>query len=98
MMMVNNMKEKCFTGLPVFCLVLTYLMLMWDTTKWYSDFIDFLYNKSIFTPIIIGILGVISAFIGIKGIIRTMLILLNLIALGAITFVVLIAIFGFQQP
>ena len=96
--MVVTMKEKFFTGLSIFFLVLTYLMLRWDTTTWYGDFIEFLYNISIFTPIIIGILGVISAFIGIKGIIRTILILLNVIALVAFIVVLLIAIFGFQQP
>lgn len=92
------MKEKFFTGLSIFCLVLTFLLFNYDSTKWYGKFFDFLYDTSIFTPLIIGLLGIISAFLGIKGTIRMILILLNSLSLIVFLFVILIAIFGFKEP
>ena len=38
---------------------------------------NFLYNLSIFSPVVLGGLGIISAILGIKGDIRIVLIVLN---------------------
>ena len=62
------------------------------------DFLDFLYEKGIFTPLIIGLLGIISAFLGIKGNTRMILILFNAFFSIAFLYALLIGIFGFQQP
>lgn len=92
------MKEKIFTGLSAVCLVLAFLLFNFDATTWYGKFIDFLYDISIFTPLIIGVLGIISAFLGMKGPIRVILILLNSFSLLVFLFVISMAIFGFQEP
>ena len=94
----GKLKEKFFTGFSTLCLVLSFLLFNYDPTKWYSKFFDFLYDKSILTPFIIGVLGIISAFLGVKGPIRTVLILLNVLSLLVFLFVILIAIYGFQEP
>ncbi|WP_332645882.1 hypothetical protein [Lysinibacillus sp. 54212] len=92
------MKEKIFTGLSIFCLVLAWLFFNHDSTKWYGKFFDFLLVKSIFTPLLIGALGIISASLGNKGIIRMLLILLNSIFLIVFLFTLLIGVLGFQRP
>jgi hypothetical protein len=94
----DKLKEKFFTGLSAFCLVLAFLLFNYDSTTWYGKFFDFLYDISIFTPLIIGVLGIISAFLGVKGAIRIILILLNLFSLMVFLFVILMALFGFQEP
>ena len=92
------MKEKFFTGLSTFFIIVNFTLFNYDSTKWYGKLFDSLYDKSVFTPLFIGLLGIISAFLGIKGTIRTALILLNLLSLIVFLFVLLIAIYGFQEP
>ncbi|KOS69048.1 hypothetical protein AEA09_11155 [Lysinibacillus contaminans] len=92
------MKQKFFTGLSVACLVLTFLIFGYDSTKWYGKFIDFLFDISIFTPLIIGALGILSAFLGIKGTIRMILILVNSFFLIVFLCAILLGILGFHRP
>lgn len=90
-MVVIILKGKFFTGLSFFCFMLNFLIIGFD-------FFDFLYDKGIFTPLIIGVLGIISAFLGIKGNIRMILILFNSFLSIVFLYALLIGIFGFQQP
>jgi len=90
-MVVIILKGKFFTGLSFFCFMLNFLMFGFD-------FFDFLYDIGIFTPLIIGVLGIISAFFGIKGNIRMILILFNSFLSIVFLYALLMGIFGFQQP
>jgi len=93
-----KMRRNIFSTISILSFIITFFMLGYDSTKWYGSFFNFLYDISIFTPFALGGLGIISAFFGIKGDIRIVLIVLNafllLIFLGAY----LIGVFGFQHP
>jgi len=73
-------------------------MFGYDATKWYGSFYNFLYDISIFAPLIIAGLGTISAIFGVKGDIRMFLIILNAILLFLFLNAYLMGIFGFQRP
>ncbi|RDW20208.1 hypothetical protein CWR48_05755 [Oceanobacillus arenosus] len=90
--------KKFFAILSVICFLLTFFMLMYLSQGWEIAFVDFLFGISLFTPIFINILGVISASFCAKGTTRKVLVLINslmLIYFGVLSFV---AIFGFQEP
>jgi len=74
-------------------------MFGYDSSKWYGSFFKFLYDLSIFTPFILGGLGVISAILGIKGdILRMILIVLNAFLMFLSLGVNLNGVYGFQNP
>lgn len=90
--------KKVFTVLSVFCFLLTLFMLFSLSQDWKIGFIDYLFGISIFTPIIINILGVILSIFSTKGATRIILVMINslmLICFGVLAFV---AMFGFQEP
>ena len=90
--------KKFFTALPVICFLLIFFMLMYLSQGWEMAFFDYLFEISLFTPIFINVLGVISAFFSLKGTTRKVLVLINslmIVSFGILSFV---AIFGFQEP
>lgn len=68
------MRRYIFTAISILLLIVTFFMFGYDPTKWYGKFYNFL---SIFTPFVLGGLGILSAIFGIKGDIRKVLIVLN---------------------
>lgn len=80
--------EKCFSLLSlVFFLLITSLF-------WSDKVIDI----SLFLPFVLGALGVILGWFGIKGDLRISLILLNLLALIMYSVLFFVATVGFQDP
>ncbi|MFJ8460792.1 hypothetical protein ACIQ57_16845 [Lysinibacillus xylanilyticus] len=71
------MRRNIFSTVSILLLMITFLMFGYDSTKWYGGFFNYLYDISIFTPLILGGLGIISASFGIKGDIRMVLIVLH---------------------
>ncbi|MFJ5565388.1 hypothetical protein [Lysinibacillus xylanilyticus] len=92
------MRRNIFSTISILSFIITFFMLGYDSTKWYGSFFNFLYDISIFTPFALGGLGIISAFLGIKGDIRMVLIVLNAFLLFIFLGAYLIGIFGFQNP
>jgi hypothetical protein len=78
--------------------MIAFFMFGYDSSKWYGGFFKFLYDLSIFTPFILGGLGVISAILGIKGDIRMILIVLNAFIMFLFLGAYLIGVYGFQNP
>ncbi|MEB2281321.1 hypothetical protein LAV73_15155 [Lysinibacillus xylanilyticus] len=92
------MKRNIFSAISIFSLMITLFMFGYDSSKWYGSFFNFLYDLSIFTPIVLGGLGIISAILGIKGDIRIVLIVLNTFLMFLFLGAYLIGIYGFQNP
>lgn len=90
--------RKILTGASVVFLLLTFFMIGYDSSSWYGKFYDTLYDISIFTPLILGGLGITSAILGIKGNIRVTLITLNSLLFLFCIFATLSGIFGFTEP
>ncbi|MDM5230517.1 hypothetical protein [Lysinibacillus pakistanensis] len=88
------MRRYIFTAISILLLIVTFFMFGYDPTKWYGKFYNFL---SIFTPFVLGGLGILSAIFGIKGDIRKVLIVLNAFLMILFLGVYLIRIFGFQK-
>ncbi|MGG2056655.1 hypothetical protein ABFY48_20180 [Lysinibacillus pakistanensis] len=89
------MRRYIFTAISILLLIVTFFMFGYDPTKWYGKF----YNSlNIFTPFVLGGLGILSAIFGIKGDIRKVLIMLNAFLLILFLGIYLIGIFSFQKP
>lgn len=72
-------------------------MVSFNTSKWGSKVIDYLYDISIATPFILGGLGLLTAILGVKGSIRK--ILITVIVVMMIYFLIpFIMSFGFNEP
>ncbi|KOP79445.1 hypothetical protein AMS59_06735 [Lysinibacillus sp. FJAT-14745] len=92
------MRRNIFSAISILSLIITFFMFGYDSTKWYGSFFNFLYDLSIFTPFVLGGLGIISAIFGIKGDIRMVLIVLNVFVMIFFLGAYLMGIFGFQNP
>ncbi|TQR29064.1 hypothetical protein C7Y47_18435 [Lysinibacillus sphaericus] len=92
------MRRNIFSTISIFSLMITFFMFGYDSSKWYGSFFNFLYDLSIFTPFMLGGLGIISAILGIKGDIRIVLIVLNAFLMFLFLGAYLIGIYGFQNP
>ena len=90
--------KKIFTVLSAICFLLTFFMLMYLTQGWEIGFFDYLFGISLFTPIFINVLGVISAVFSVKGTTRKILVLINSLMIICFAVLSFIAIYGFQEP
>lgn len=88
------MKRNMFSTLSILCLLLTFLMFGYDSTKWYGSFFKFLSDLSIFTPFILGGIGMVSTFLGIKKY-RFILVVLHSFLLLLILGIYIKALYGF---
>ena len=85
------MQRNVFSFLSAIFFIFTYL-------PYSRKFGDFFFDISPNTPAIFGVLGLVFAILGIKGKVRMTLILLNSLSLFVFIFVLLIAVYGFQEP
>jgi hypothetical protein len=67
-------------------------------TNWGNGLYVAVLDISIFTPLVFGLLGLIFAFIGIKGKIKVSLVLVNVLGISLSLFLAFIAFWGFKQP
>ncbi len=65
---------------------------------WKLAFFERLYEINMFTPLLMSLLGVISACLSFKGTTRKILILMNSLLLIYFGLLSLIGLFGFQEP
>lgn len=84
------------TSLSFTLFTLVFLMLLYISQDWNNVFFEFLY-ESIYTPFVLGILGIISGFFGVKDK-RIILLVLNLSLLLVFGLLYFVAIIGFQEP
>ncbi|MCL1697827.1 MULTISPECIES: hypothetical protein [unclassified Lysinibacillus] len=89
------MRRNLFSTISIISFLITFLMFGYDTSKWYGIFFNFLCELSIFTPFVLGGLGIISAIFGLKGDIRMVLIVLNAFLMILFLGAYLMGIFGF---
>ncbi|MBP2079697.1 hypothetical protein [Oceanobacillus polygoni] len=90
--------KKFYTALSIICFSYSFLMLMYLSTGWKIAFVEYLFEMSLFTPIFLNVLGIISACVSTKGTTRKTLVIINslmIIYFGVLSF---IALFGFQDP
>lgn len=90
--------QKLFTSVSIVCFLFAFFMFWYLFLNISIPFIDHLYNISIFTPVIISILGGISAFFGLKGFPRKTLLVMHVSLIILLSFFIFIAMFGFQEP
>ncbi len=91
------MPQKIFTFISVFALIILILLMIGDFS-WFAPFTSFLWDLFPYSFIMLGIIGTISAFFSIKGIIRSILILINIFYLIVSIFVIVMAYTGFTDP
>lgn len=92
------MRRNIFSAISIFLLMIAFFMFGYDSSKWYGSFLKFRYDLRIFTPFILGGLGIISAILGITGDIRMILIVLNAFLMFLFLGAYLIGVYGFQNP
>lgn len=90
------MRQIIFSTLSIFCLLLTFLMFGYDSTKWYGSFFKFLYDISMLMPFILGGIGIVSALLGIKGEYRFILVVLHSCLLLLFLVIYIKALYGFS--
>ncbi|KLV14753.1 hypothetical protein ABW02_25890 [Niallia circulans] len=90
--------KKLFAVLSVSCFLFTLIMLMHLSQGWEIGFFDYLFGISLFTPILINVFGVISAFFSAKGTTRKTLVLINSLMINCFGILSFVAIYGFQEP
>lgn len=90
--------KKMFTGLSIALFALSFFMIIYLFLDWELVFFERLYEINMFTPLLMSILGVISACLSLKGTARKILILLNSLLFIYFGLLSLIALFGFQEP
>lgn len=71
------MRRIIFSTISILCLLITFFMFGYDSTKWYGSILKLLYDVNMFMPFILGGLGIISAIFGIKGDYRMVLVVLH---------------------
>ncbi len=72
-------------------------MVSFNTSKWGSKVVDYLYDISIATPFILGGLGLLAAILGVKGNIRKIFVVIIVVMM--IYFLIpFIMSFGFNEP
>jgi len=90
------MRHNFFSTLSILCLLLAFLMFGYDSTRWYGGFFRFLYEISMFMPFILGVVGIVSALLGIKGDYRLILVILHSLLLLLFLGIYIKAIYGFS--
>ncbi|WP_155593577.1 hypothetical protein [Lysinibacillus cavernae] len=90
------MGRNIFSALSILCLLLTFFMFGYDSTKWYGGFFTFLYDANMFMPFILGALGIVSALLGIKGH-RMVLVVLHLFILLLFLGIYLKTFYGYNE-
>lgn len=65
---------------------------------WNITFVDYLYGISMFTPIFLNIISIVSACLSVKGTIRKTLVFLNSLMIIYYGIFCFIALYGFQEP
>ncbi|MBM7553958.1 hypothetical protein [Thalassobacillus pellis] len=91
------MTKKYCSILSVSFFTLAVFPLLAGLTEWGNALYVAVINISIFLPLILGVLGLIFALTGIKGKIKISLVLMNVLGVLLSTFLVFIAMYGFQQ-
>ena len=83
---------KCFSFLSGVFFILTISPLLSE------EIFDILIKISLFLPFVLGMLGIIFGWFGIKGEVRISLLFINSLAFIFYLFAFLIGTFGFKQP
>ncbi|WP_085505188.1 hypothetical protein [Thalassobacillus devorans] len=91
------MTKKYCSILSVSFFILAVFPLLAGLTEWGNALYVAAINISIFLPLILGVLGLIFALTGIKGKVKISLVLINVLGVLLSTFLVFIAMYGFQQ-
>jgi hypothetical protein len=92
------MTKKNYSILSVVFFIMAIFPLIAGLTKWGNPIYVAVLNISVFLPLIFGVLGLIFAFIGIKGSVKVSLVLVNVLSVSLSSFLVFVAFFGFKQP
>ncbi|RST60155.1 hypothetical protein D5F11_008845 [Siminovitchia terrae] len=93
------MKKVIFTVLStLFSLMTIGLFMINIPFKVWNDFIEYLWNMSLYIPFVFSGLGIITACFGVKGIYRTILILLNSIIIIFLIISFIMGLYGFNEP
>lgn len=87
-----------FTGVSVVCFIFAFFMFWYPFLNISIPFINHLYSISIFIPVIISILGGISAFFGLEGLPQKTLIIMHILLFVLLNLFIFIAMYGFQEP
>lgn len=94
----DNEMKKFFTALSIICLSFNFFLAVYLSQGWKITFVEYVYELSILTPVLISALGVISGIFSLKGTTRVLLICLNFSLLVFFGIMVLIGVYGFQEP
>lgn len=90
--------RKFFTYLSILFFSFSFLLVMYLFQDWNIGFIENLYKFNLFTPILVNVLSITSAWLGEKGDVRRILIYLNLMMLIFFIIIYFIGLYGFQEP
>lgn len=92
------LKSDTKTSSKTFSLLSGALFILAIAPLWSASLFTILTDISLFLPFIIGILGIILGWFGVKEGVRGVLLFSNTFAILFYLFVFLIGIFGFQEP
>ena len=92
------LKSDSATSSKIFSLLSGVFLIFTITPVWSLSLFMVFIGISPFLPFVIGALGVIFGWFGIKGEVRGILLFTNILAIFFYLFVFLVGAFGFQQP
>lgn len=73
-------------------------MVMYLSQNWEIVFIEYLYGVSLFTPIFLNVLSIVSAYLSVNGATRKVLVYLNFLMIIYFGILSFIGLYGFQEP
>ncbi|GAA0293615.1 hypothetical protein GGQ92_000036 [Gracilibacillus halotolerans] len=90
--------RKFFSVVSTSFFLFSFFMIMHMSVGWNIAFIEYLYRVSIFTPLILNVLGLLSAYFSTKGTTRKTLFFINSMLIIYFGILIFIASVGFQEP
>lgn len=91
-------KSDAETSSKAFSLLSGALLILAIAPLWSTNLFMILIEISTFSPFIIGVLGIIFGWFGVKDGVRGTLVITNILAILFYLFIFLIGVFGFQEP
>ncbi len=90
--------KKILFGLSIIFLSFSFFMVMYLSQNWEIVFIEYLYGVSLFTPIFLNVLSIVSAYLSVNGATRKVLVYLNFLMIIYFGILSFIGLYGFQEP
>ncbi|MGR9049649.1 hypothetical protein ACQ4XT_13570 [Halobacillus faecis] len=78
--------------------ILTVFPIIAGLTRWGNGIFTAVLHISIFLPLTFAVLGLAAGLFGIKGSVKVSLVVVNFIGICLSSFLIFVAVFGFQQP